>query len=176
MKIQGKQISGVNVVSIVLPRSDGDIILKAQGVTSYDEFDKLCPLPVAPMVKKPNGAQYRDAKDEKFQEALSEYSKTKSAWMIIKSLEATPGLEWEMVNMDDPSTWVNYVAEFEACGLTQIEMSRILEGVLEANGISQKAIDEAEKRFLAGQGQEQSGGSSPSTEKSSTPSGEPVKG
>jgi len=156
MKIQGKKVEGVNVITMVFPRQDGlVVVLKAAGIQSYEEFDKMCPTPEPTEKIFPNGSRVKNTKDPKFQEAVDIWAKRKVAWMIIKSLEVTEGLEWETVDMLDPETWENYLSELTSCGFTEAEMARIVGGVTSANGINQQAIDEAEKHFLADQGQVQ---------------------
>ena len=71
--------------------------------------------------------------------------------MILQSLRATDGLEWETVNYSDPTTWYAYKVELEKSGLTTADTSRIMSLVISANGLDQKKIDEATKAFLASQ-------------------------
>jgi hypothetical protein len=79
-------------------------------------------------------------------------------------LSATPGLEWELVDLENPDTWERYQEELQQCNFSDIEMTRIIEGVMTANGLNQAVLEEAEKRFLAGQALVQDSQSSPNTE------------
>ncbi len=75
--------------------------------------------------------------------------------MILESLKATPNLEWESVNPSDPKTWGGYENELVDAGFSIPEISRVIDCVFDANGLNQKKIDEATKRFLAGQANQQ---------------------
>jgi hypothetical protein len=151
MKIAGKQLRGPNVEVLVIPRSAGDIVFKCQAVLDEDEFNKLCPLPKPPEVIRPGGVKSFDVTDPDFQKLLGEWGEQKTHWLVLKSLEATPDLEWENVKMGDPSTWKNYQEELKSAGFSSPEISRIVRLVSSANGLDQRKIDEATERFLAGQ-------------------------
>lgn len=155
MKIAGKKLSEASKVNIVLPRTDGDIVLIAKGITSYKEFMDICPIPKPPVIKTPKGETKLDITDEAYVELRNKWAEKKTAWMIIKSLEDTPGLEWETVKSDDPDTYLNYLEELQNSGFTEAELNRIMDKILLANGINAEMIEEAEKRFLAGQVQGQ---------------------
>lgn len=151
MKIHGKKIEGPNEEIIPIPRSSGDIIFKASAVLDYEPFEKLCPVPKAPEVLKPGGAKYYDVEDKKYLEEINKWSRLKTSWMILQSLKATDGLEWESVDMSKPETWDNLESELESSGFTPIEISKIINGVISANGLDDQKMEEARKRFLASQ-------------------------
>ena len=71
--------------------------------------------------------------------------------MILKSLEATEGLEWETVKMDDPETWLNYEKELKDSGLSPIEVGRIVGICMSANGLDERKMEAARDAFLAEQ-------------------------
>jgi hypothetical protein len=96
--------------------------------------------------------------------------------MILKSLSATEGLEWEQVDMSKPETWHNYGDELVSSGFSPAEIFAITEAVMTACGLNQKKIDEATERFLAGQQVLQESESSQSTAPNATASGESAKG
>ncbi|MDB4726356.1 hypothetical protein OAF54_02875 [bacterium] len=174
MKIHGQKIHGLNVEVVVIPRQSGDIVFRAQAVMGYDDHDKLNPMPKPPVKLLPGGVTQQNIEDPRYKDALDEWATRKFYYMFIKSLEATDGLEWETVKLDDPSTWGSYKKELEDSGFAPGEVARIEMCVSDACGLNQTKIDEATKRFLAGQGQAQEKSSTQSTEQSSTPSGEPV--
>lgn len=174
MKIHGKSLSGPNIEVVVFPRPSGDVVFKAQAVLEYEEFTKLNPQPEPPKVMRRGGAVSADVTDKKYVEAHNAWAESRTHYMILKSLEATEGLEWETVVMADPETWPLYQQELTDAGFTAPDIARIVNCVVDACGLNQKKIDEATARFLAGQGQEQESGSSPSIAQKSTQSGEPV--
>lgn len=150
MKIQGKKIQGPNVETIVIPRGDDDqVVFKAQAVLDFSEFDKFCPMPEPRRLTKPGGAIVHDVDNPEYRKAVAQYSTDRMAWLILKSLEATPGLEWETVVMGDHSTWGNYTAELRSAGFSEMEIGRIVSGCMSANCLSESKIEEARKRFLA---------------------------
>lgn len=151
MKIKGKTLGTPNIEVVVFPRSDGDIVFKAQAVLDYSDADQLDPEPSPPEVIKRGGARIKDPNDREYREKLEKWALRRSHWMFLKSISATPDLEWETVNASDPETWGNYSKELAAAGFTPIEISRLLQTVMDACGLNQKKIDEATERFLAGQ-------------------------
>lgn len=155
MKIHGKTYSEPRVETVVIPHQGGDLVFKAKAILDYTPFETICPLPEAPMVMRRGGEQYRNLDDPKYKEKIAEWSRRRTNWMIIESLKATDGLEWETIT-SDPATWSNYVDELVKANLSLVEINCIVDCVIDANGLNQKKIDEATERFLAGQAQRQS--------------------
>ena len=175
MLFNGKQIEGPNTEVVVIPRSDGDLVFKAQAVLSTDEFDDMFELPIAPLITTNKGVKYRNFEDKEYKEKTAEIGKHRTNWIILKSLEATKHITWQTIKMDDPSTWGNYYDELKVAFFSDAEINRIVEAVSIANGVNQKRIDEATASFLAGQAEMQQDGISRSIEQQSMQSGEHVK-
>lgn len=174
MKIHGKEISGPNVEVVVIPRNDGDLVFKAQAVLDYEDFNKLNPMPQPPGVMRPGGVMSYDTSDKKYNSQIDDWAKSKTHFMVLKSLDATEGLEWDTVEMAKPDTWNLYQQEMNDAGLTPGEIGRIITCVTDACGLNQTKIDEATKRFLAGQAEAQEKELFPSSELKTTPSGTPA--
>jgi hypothetical protein len=174
MKIHGKKLSGPNVEVVVLPRSDGDLVFRAQAVLDYSDFEKLNPAPQPPVKLLRGGVTSQNVEDPSYKKAIDKWVNRRTAYMILKSLEATEGLEWETVDIGDPTSWENYSTEMKEAGLSDPEMAAIVETVTTANGLNQDKIEEATQRFLAGQAQERVAASSQSSEQKNTSSGEPA--
>jgi hypothetical protein len=176
MLLNGKK-PGLNVETIVLPRGDDEpIVFTAKAVLDMSQFERLCKEPTPPVVVKRTGERVEDEKDPKYLKALDEYGRRRIAFMVLKSLEDTEGLEWETVNMGDPATWNNYEKEFQEAGISTIEINRIISGVLTANCLNENRLKEARDHFLAGRlHRTERNGSSPDSEKITITSGEPVK-
>jgi hypothetical protein len=151
MKMFGKKNLKPDVEIAVVPRREGNLVFKAQPVTEFDDFDKLCPMPQAPIIQKRGGEESRNVEDVAYKASLDAWATMRTDWMIVKSLQATEGLEWETVNLAECSTWTNYKTELMASGLTPIEINTVIQAVVDACGLNQKKIDEATKSFLAGQ-------------------------
>jgi len=175
VKINGKVIDGPKEKVVVIPRDGTDIVFKAKAVLDYSDYEKICPMPTPPEVIKPGGEKSLDVEDADYIKALDKWARNKSRWMILKSLSASPGLEWETVDMSKPDTWENYHTELQSA-FSSGEIARILGIVTEACGLNQDKIDEATKRFLAGQGAVLDAENSQDSEQSTTQSGEHVKG
>ena len=174
MKMHGKKIEGPNMEIVVIPRSTGNLVFRAQAVLDYEEFEALCPAPKPREIIKPGGERTLALNEKSYQDALQEWASRKTDWMVLKSLQATEGLEWETVNMDDSGTWANYQNELKEASLSPPEIARIVNAVTVACGLDQRKIDEATEAFLATLAGEQGNVSSPGLELSSTPSGDVV--
>jgi hypothetical protein len=152
MRIKGKTFDSPNYEVIIVPRPDGDIIFKASAVLDFDRFNKLCPVPNPPMVTYAGAkTPVPDFKDKDYNNALSERGRKRFNWILIQSLKATPDLEWDSIDEDNPDTWEKIEAEFRAAKFSEVEIGRIFSGVLAANSLDEERIEEARKRFLASQ-------------------------
>ena len=150
MKIHGQKIQGPNIEIIAFPRPNTkDIIFKAQAVTNYDDFEKLCPRPTPPTKVYPGKKPIEDVADPQYNEELNDYGQKRTNYMILKSLSVTDGLEWETVDWSDPESWGNYKQELQDSGFSDIEMVRLINGVMAANGLDDDKIEQARERFLA---------------------------
>lgn len=177
MKLNGVEIKGINIVNIVIPRGNDDqIVFQAKAVLGYDDFDKLCPMPKAPKRMLPGRVMQDNVEDPKYKEAQQTYAEQRMAWMVLESLSATEGLEWETVKKDDPATWLNWNKELKASGFSEVECSRILSGVFEANALDENKIEAARQRFLALQAAKAARESGQVVEQPSTPSGDSANG
>ncbi len=172
MKIGGKELKGKCIETLVLPREDGDIIIKAEALNDFDEFDAVYPLPLAPKVLTRNGPE-DDLKDVSYREQMNLYNIHRLAFIIIKSLEVND-MEWDTVDIDDRKTWLNYIDDFSAAGLSAIEIGRVVQTALQANSLDEDKVDEARASFLRGQRELAESSSGQNTEHQSTPSGKPA--
>jgi len=174
MKIFGKVIERPEPEVVVIPRQNGNIVFRIQAIVDYEEFENLCPRPQAPTIMKPGGEQSRDVTDEKYIESVQKWATYKSQWLIMQSLAATEGIEWETVDLKNPETW-DVMTELKNAGFSDLERIKITEVIYAVNGLSEALIDKATADFLAGQGSSQKSKSSQNSELPSTESGEPVK-
>jgi hypothetical protein len=167
MKIAGKKIVGSNIEYIVIPRPlsfqlnpetqepqevNNDIVFKATAVLSFENFEKICPPPTAPLSKRPGGESFQNVEHKDYKAKELVWGLNRTNWLILESLKATDDLEWETVKADDPSTWGNWNKELEDSGLNWKEISLIREGIWKANALNDEKIDQAKKRFLASLG------------------------
>jgi len=157
MKIFGKKISdNPNIELVVFPRQEGDIIIKAKAVFNYEEFDALYPRPNPPtVIRRGESTPELDIDDKGYNAKLLDWSKTRTNWMIKESLKATEGIEFETIIDNDPKTWDNISKELGESGFTPHEVNIIMDAIFDANSLNERKLEEAKKRFLVGQGQEQ---------------------
>ena len=151
MRLKGKKIEGPNREIIAIPRGDGDdIVFIAQAVLEMEPFEKMCPPPIPP-IRKIKGKNIPNLKDKNYEIALDTYATKRMAWMVLTSLEATPELEWETVDVSDSSTWMNFRDELKDAGFSDIEVNRVVAGVVSVNALSEAKIEAARDRFLLSQ-------------------------
>ena len=150
MKYKGKEVKGKNQEIIPIVRPDGNIIFIAGAVKNWLEFEALVPEPKAPKRTKPGGIVVEDTQNGNYLKAVSDYGDTRTDYLVLKSLQDTVDLEWETVDMQKPSTWANWKKELRDSDFTEIEIGRITMGVMKANSLDEKMIDEARTSFLAG--------------------------
>jgi hypothetical protein len=169
MKIGGVDPSQLpNIEILVLPRGEENIIFRATGLASYDEFDALCPEPKAPGAFKPGGEFVANPEDPSYREMLATYGTKRMAYMAIKSLEPSE-IEWDVVNIDEPKTWTLWQDELRDAGFTQVEINRIMGLVLDANCLNEERLEKARAVFLLGQeAEKQSTSTGPNSEPKST--------
>ena len=153
MKIGGNKVTGPIPEKIIIPRGTENIVFTAVAVLDYNEFDKLCPVPEAPKLTLRGGAVKEDKEDKKYQDRMLEYATRRVAWMILTSLRATEGLEWETVDYNNPDTWEKYSTELSE-SFSQMEINLIIQGVMVANAMSDERLNEARTRFFQGQDQQ----------------------
>src|SRR5690606_31037045 len=131
MKIAGEEVKDVMEEVLVLPRPNGDIVFRARGLESWDEFNKMCPERTCPVMLV-KGRKVNDVDDPNFRSECEAHSSRKLAYLAIKSLEVSE-IEWDTVNMDKPSTWPNWQEDLKNAKFNDVERQRILALVLEAN-------------------------------------------
>lgn len=132
----------------------GDIIFIARAVLDFEPYEKLHPMPLPRMIQKPGQTPTPHLDDPKFKAETEKWYGTRMLWMYLKSLEATPGLQWEKVKMDDPSTYNLFRAELKSAGFNAIEVNMIVNGCLAANSLDDDKLEQARARFLAGKPRE----------------------
>lgn len=163
MKIRGREISGPNRVTLVLPREDGeDIPIIAQAILDMDEVDRFLLQPKPPAVQKPGGVVEYNWKDKGYVEQLAQYNIKKMAWIVLKSLEPSE-IEWESVDLENPSTWLTYQKEMRDAGFSEIEVNRICNICMQANALDEAKLEAARQSFLHGQAAEEKSTSGQST-------------
>jgi hypothetical protein len=178
MKIGGRTIKGVNIFTRVFPRENSEpIVLKMAAVLDMDEFDKNYPAPEPPTIIFPDGRKAKDIEAKKYKEAISDYSSMRFNYMVLKSLQATEGLEWDTVDMSKPETWGNYVEDLKNADFSTAEQTCIINDVFNVNSLNDEKLKSAKADFIRSQSQasaDSAAQSSLKVEPGTTESGEPV--
>jgi hypothetical protein len=136
---------------LVLPRVDGDLVIKAQPFDRGDEFDKMCPEPVAPSVRTKDGKK-QDLEDKAYLDAVEKRDSLRWAFICVCSLIPSD-IEWDTVDLEKPSTWEGWIKELLEAGLSEIEVSRVQNTVMAANSLDEEKLKEARDSFVRGQDQ-----------------------
>jgi len=151
MKIKGKKIENPNREIIPIPRGmEDDIVFIADAVLDMEPFDKMCPPPI-PTMRKIDGIDVPNLRDPHYLKKIEKHATKRIAWLVLTSLEGTEGLEWETVDVSDPSTWHLFREELKSAGFSNMEIDRIVAGVISVNALSESKIEAARARFLLSQ-------------------------
>ena len=153
MKLNGVKLECPNIAVLVLPRPDQDLVFKAQAVLDFEEFERLCPDPLPP-VRVVKGKREVMGADPEYIRQVNAHNETRMAWIVLKSLQATEGLEWETVDMMKPDTYTNYATELKDAKFSIVEINKIVNLALQANALDEGKLEAARLAFLAGQGKE----------------------
>jgi hypothetical protein len=149
MKVNGKVVDQPNEVLLVLPRDSGDLVFKFRAVVDSKAFEKMCPEPSPPKVKRTGGEVTFNFEDKDFKRSLNEWAARQTHWQFLTSINATEGLEWSRVILNDPGTWHLWRVEMEEAGFSIGELNAIWSHFVKANSLSTSLIEEARARFLS---------------------------
>jgi hypothetical protein len=171
MKISGHVLDGsFHEEVLVIPHGNKNIPFCARAIMDFDEFDKLCPEPQAPGRLTKDGFK-KNFEDTSYLDMVNHYNQRRVAWMVVASLQ---DIDWDTVQRDDPSTWVNWRADMKSNGISEIVCNRIQNHVMGVNSLDEIKLEKARADFALGQGAVPSDTSTLTTEPQSTPSGAPA--
>ena len=152
MKIGTVEKLGENIQDVFFPRNDGGIMFKLRAVREMDTFEEVCPEP-KPQIKmypKSSGRAPEPWTDEPaFLKATEAYGEQRFNWMFLKSISATEDLAWSTVDIMKSETWNNWREEIKEFGLNEVEIMKLITGMMRANSIDESYLEEAKKSFLA---------------------------
>jgi hypothetical protein len=132
----------------IIPRGDENLVFKASAI-EWDDFLKLCPEPVAPVVFGKKNERIVDVKDPEYVSQMELHAAKRVAYLVVRSL-APSEIEWDTVDVEDPSTWTNFEKDLMAAGLVPIEVNRIITLCLNANQLDEDKLKKARESFLRG--------------------------
>lgn len=173
MKIGGQVVNGPSEEVLVLPRSTGDIVFKAQAVLDMSEFQDQVPPPKAPGRMLPGGKWEQNTDSPAYQEQMIQYGRLRMAFIVTRSLIPSE-IEWDTVEFDKPNTWPNWEEDLKNSGFSDVEVQRVLVCCIQANSLDESKLEKAREAFLRGQEGPQEKSSGQDTEQPSTQSGTPA--
>jgi len=173
LNIGGQTIDGPSEEILVLPRSNGDLVITARAVLSMEDFDRYVRQPKAKRAFVKGKGNVLLTEDPGFVKEMETYGEKRFAFMAIKSLEPSE-IEWQTVKLEEPATWVNWTKELSDAGLSEFEVQRIVVCVMQANSLDEAKLKEARAAFLRGLEEAAEKSSGPDTEQGNTPSGQPA--
>lgn len=134
--------------TLVLPRGDQMMVFRATGLRDMEEFNRLCPEPICPKKLTKDGT-VADTEDPDYKAACVGYGKRRWGYIAVHSL-APSNIEWDTVQLDNPSTWSNYEDDLKNAGLLASEILRVNGLVIEANCLDEAKLQQARLSFLRG--------------------------
>lgn len=150
MRIGARTFDAPRVDTLVLPRDDGDVVFQAMVILERSDFDKINPAPQPPQrLRKGETVSTPLLDDPEYKLAIVQHNNDYVNWLVLKSLQATDGLEWSTVDMNDKTTWGNYVEELKAASFNLVEIAKIKDLAIGVNSLSSEKLKEAKDRFLA---------------------------
>lgn len=184
MKTRGRKLEGPASILLVFPRGEGREPVKLEVIAVLDrsDFEKLLPETLPPVKVKRGGEKELDFNDKNYKLAAASRSEMYTLWLGIKSLyspsEVEGGdpepVEWEIVDVNDPSTWSKYEDELIQSGFSDMERRRIAAAVWEVNTLSESTMKEARDSFLVSRQEQALLSSSQKVAPEDTSSGEPA--
>ena len=144
MKYKGSKLEERGIEVVVIPRTNENLIFKLKPV-NISNFDEILPEPSKKMRINSDGSKVLIDNDK----AIEEYANKKLAYMLLQSLSATEDLVFETVDIGNSDTWCNYKDEMLKSGLSELEIVKIVKGMISACGLDEDKIEIARKDFLA---------------------------
>jgi hypothetical protein len=153
MKIGGKELKNDAALfgPVVIIRGEEKFGIFARPVWSFDEFDKLCPMPEPPTTgwSAAAGRQVADYNSPKYKKMLEFYGKQKWGWLVMQSL-APSELELPGVDPKDPGTWALVDDKLKGeSGLSHYEYEAVCRLIDEANSLDDAKMEANRESFLA---------------------------
>ena len=172
MKIAGQDIPReVNTDVLVLPRGNSTIIIKAEAIADFDEFEAICKKPEAPGILTAKKGFIKNEEDPTYKKRMEQYGLQRVGWMVLKSLV---DIEWDRVDEDEPKTWTKWEDDMKEAGFSSVERNLILGLVLSVNSLDEQKLEQARESFIQGQETQSGESASQKDERETTLSGELV--
>ena len=173
MKLDGQELHIPYEKEVLVRRDnpkDSKLIKFKTVPNAREQFKDILAPPKAPvMTNVKTGKKTPKEDDPKYLKEVDEYTAKGLIHIFLTSIQ---GVEWETVDLKDPSTYENYIQEMIDAGLTEREVETLYSVALTMTMLSVEMVDEADKDFLAEVRAQAKNTSTLITEKDSTPSTE----
>ena len=147
MKIKGRTYQP-KPEHIAFPRGEDHIGFIISPTVDWTEFDNYYPEPQAPWLTEPGKDPIRDLKDTDYLADIAKRNESRTAYLIIKSIETTPDLIWDKVDISKKNTWELWKQEFTDLGLKESEITKLVNAIYEMTTVDQRKMDAARDAFL----------------------------
>lgn len=155
MKFKGIKLEPPKPVPCVIPVGEVEVVFMVAPIYGAEGFNEVAPRPMPKIKTMADGTQETESGDKSYLDKLTQWIKNSQVWMELKALESSPDLEWEKVNINDPSTYEFFEKELRESGISKSAIEHLRLKIYEVSGMRQDLIEEATERFLAGQAQGQ---------------------
>lgn len=168
MKLNGVKLTSINEVVIPIVRSTGNLYFVARAIEDPGEYDRLLKLPPPPTIEEP-GKIPQPIITKAYQKIIEGSFELYIAFYVVKSLvkiahievskdedteevkqtKKYDPVEWESINFADLQSYTNFRQELLDAGLNVGEITRVINGVMEANSLTESGVEKARDDFLA---------------------------
>jgi hypothetical protein len=140
----------VKTDKVVFPRANGRrIVFDLQAIDDDADFNKYFPEPNIPWKTEAGKSPVKDPQSPVYKEAVRTRNEARFNYTVLKTIVGPAGFGWDLVKMDDPTTWHLYEKELKEGGLTEAEIAHLARRCMAVCFIDEEAMEAARETFLA---------------------------
>lgn len=153
MKLKGRDLSLPEPKEVKFVRGSEEFVFKVGPVLDKSKYAEAFPEPQPPLKKfSIDDPGVPVPTDPNYLEKMTTWNQNAMNWLFMQSLiQYTEGLEFTIVDPDNPETWSRFSEELENSGLLNHEIQVLYAAIIEVNRLTDKALQMAESDFLAQQ-------------------------
>lgn len=175
MKVNGIKMEGPRIVELCFLINGGSAVqFRFRPLRDNEDFELTMPKPTPPVRVAPGGVKHFNTEDKSYKKALAAWVEYKLDWELLKSIDATEGLEWETVDPAKAETWKNWRDEVTK-NFGAAVTNKLFGGYMEAQYITEEGMEKARNAFLTGLREQQEKSLLLPEGQENTQSTEPVK-
>jgi hypothetical protein len=149
MKMPGFTTPSVREQLMVFTRPTGFIQFMLKAVSSFDEFNKLCPVKQPSWSMNATGEKTYAYNSPEYRKYRIEHNKKFEDWLVITSITEPNAIVWDKVKLDDPETYHFWSEELAEMGISAGERNNMIKMVDEINAITEDSVQKAMADFLS---------------------------